>query len=244
MRLVLAVVVSLGCSSPASTPGRPPADLPAQPGPVTAAATAPAADDAAVFRALDAVGPLDSGRYDPRPVITAINLLQPRGRDRGTATLAAYLAARGPTVDDRGGLFAVLRVLYEPPAAAPPFPPDACTPRQREVVSGPCLRAPGLGAPSPAPPDDLRSLRYPFFVLGDVPLSLVSGYALDGQPEPVAIHFEALAAAPTGWLAAPLAPASAGEIRYLFVHYGQWGLTSEVGRGVEAQLARLEAAAP
>ncbi|MBK9034239.1 MAG: hypothetical protein IPL61_23745 [Myxococcales bacterium] len=236
MRNALLLLALVGCSESNSGPARTPVPAPTPTAPAPAAPT----DDAAVFRALDAVGPIESDRYDPRPVIAAINALQPLGRGEGTRVLAAYLAARGHSVDERGGLFAVLRVLYEPPAARPPYPPDACTPRQRELISGPCVRPPMLGSPSPAPPEDLRSLRYPFFVLGGVPLSLVSGYTLAGKAETVAMHLEALATARTGWLAAPLAPSSPGEIRYLFIHYGAWSLTDEVGRGVELQLARLE----
>jgi hypothetical protein len=107
------------------------------------------------------------------------------------------------------------------------------------MVDGGCLRPPRLGAPSPAAPADLRALRFPFFVLGDVPLSLVSGYALGGTPEPLGMHLDELAAAPTTWLAAPLAPQGAGEVRYLFMHHGAWGSQSDVGQLVERQLARL-----
>ena len=225
-------------STPAATETGPNA---ARPGPAEAR-TAPGVpvEREALWRALDAVGPLESDRYDPGPVIQAINALQPLGRERGTAALADYLQARGPQhVYDRGGLFAVLRVLYQPPSASPPWPDLACTPRQRDLVSGPCLRPPLLGAPQPPPPEDLRSLRFPFMVLGDVPLSLVSGYHLAGKAEPVGMHFDALSSANTGWLEAQLQPKSAGEIRYLFTHYGQWSANGEVGRGIEKQLSRL-----
>lgn len=236
MRIAILVVLACGCgrsSSPGSESAGPPEVSNIDPAPIDSA-------EPPVFAALDAVGTLVNRDYDPRPVIAAINELQPMGRDKGTATLAAYLEARGHSVDDRGGLFAVLRVLYVPPAVKPPWPPDACTPQQTELLSGPCLRPPMLGAPSPPAPNDLRSLRYPFFVLGDVPLSLVAGYALAGKAEPVDMHFEALSSANTGWLAAPLEPKSAGEIRYLFMHYGQWSPTDEVGKGVESQLQRME----
>jgi len=202
----------------------------------------PTPSRAAAFRALDAVGALRADIYDPRPVIAAINLLQPLGREAGTATLAAYIKQRNQQVFDRDGLFAVIRVLYEPPTAAMPYPKDACTPRQIELLSGPCLRPPRLGAPQPPAPEQLRSLRYPFFVLGDVPLSVVLGYSLGGKAEPLYMHFEALAAAPTGWLAKPLAPKSAGEIRYLFTHYGQWSANSEIGVAIDKQLMLLEKA--
>lgn len=192
------------------------------------------------FRLLDAVGPLESDVYSPAPVVAAINALQPLGRARATALLSAYVGARtAHHLLNRGALFAVVRVLYEPPAAKPPFPPNACTPRQTELLSGGCLRPPRLGAPVPSPPEDLRSLRYPFFVLGDVPLSLVSGYVLGGDPESLTAHIKEISAAATGWLAHPLKPKTADEIRYLLMHYGEWGATDAVTRGIEQQLARL-----
>ena len=217
---------------------------------LTAAVVGPrpaqAADDWAIFRALDAVGPLDGHRYDPRPVIDAVNLLQPLGKARGVEVLRRYIARRGqslhPGVPD--ALFVVIRTLFDPPGArrgpgAPTPPPDACTPRQRAFVSDGCLRPPRLGGPQPPPPEDLRSLRYPAFVLGDVPLSLVSGYMLGGKAEPLGMHLDALVAE-AQWRPAPLRPKSADEIRYLFMHYGQWAWTDAVGKMVESQLRRME----
>ena len=61
---------------------------------------------------LDAVGPLGMDDYDPYPVIAAINAVQPLGQAEGTALLTAYLEERGASANERGGLFAVLRVLY------------------------------------------------------------------------------------------------------------------------------------
>jgi len=130
-----------------------------------------------------------------------------------------------------------------PPPASGPHVRDTCTPEQQAVAAGGCLRPPRLGAPVPPPPHDLRSLRYPAFVLGDVPLSLVSGYVLGGLPEPFDMYLDAIAPV-AGWLPAPLQPKTAGEVRYLFVHYGQWSLADDVGKLVEVQLARLEAPAP
>lgn len=204
------------------------------------------ADDAKALAALAAVGPLDGSRYDPGPVITAINLLQPLGPERGLAVLRKHLARTRATrsvAPGPSGLFAVIRVLFDPPAREKSPPADACTPRQRAVAAGGCFRPPRLGGPVPAPPKDLRSLRYPIFVLGDVPLSLVSGYILGGHPEPLGMHLDALAKAGT-WRKAPLKPKTTGEIRYLFVHYGQWGLNDPVGKMVESQLKRLDARKP
>ncbi len=53
------------------------------------------------------------------------------------------------------------------------------------------------------------------------------------------MHFEELSAAPAEWLPAPLKPMTTGEIRYLFVYFGLWSRTDEVGIGVEKQLERL-----
>lgn len=210
---------------------------------VLAAAPAQAAGDTAHFDVLDAVGVLDGRDYDPRPVILAVNALQPLGKERGVALLRRYLAAR-PAADERGALFIVLRTLLDPPQdTAKPKPADACTPSQQAVAAAGCWRPPRLGGPVPPAPADLRSLRFPAFILGDVPLSLVSGYVLGGEAEPLVVHLDALAPLAT-WRAAPLAPRPAGEIRYLFMHYGQWSLADEVGRMVEAQLKRLESTPP
>ena len=209
---------------------------------VLAASTAMAADsprDATMFKVLDSVGTLHGGAYDPRPVINAINRLQPLGKARGVALLRRYIASRqqAGVRTDSTGLFAVIRVLLVPPASKKKSA-DACTPRQRKIADGGCWRPPLLGAPYPAAPEDLLSLRYPIFVLGDVPLSVVSGYAIGGHPEHLIDHLGALAAL-GGWLGGPLKPKPSGEIRYLFIHYGQWSLTSVVGQMVEAQLKRL-----
>ncbi len=194
----------------------------------------------AAYAVLDTVGALSSATYDPRPVINTINILQPMGRKAGTALLRSYLKNRGHRTQVQTALFAVLRVIYTPPAAKPPFPKDACTPRQRLFVSGSCFRPPRLGSPVPSPPENLRSLRFPFFVLGDVPLSLVAGYDLGGVAEPLSMHLEALATSKSTWLAAPLKPKSAGEVRYLFMHYGQWPWNSPVGQAVDKQLNLLQ----
>lgn len=186
---------------------------------------------------LDAVGPLGMDTYDPHPVIAAVNAIQPLGQAEGTALLKAYLEERGASANDRGGLFAVLRVLYEPPnASKPPWPKDACTPRQSEFLSGPCLRMPRLGSPFPAAPEDLRSLRFPFFVLGDVPVSVVRGYELGGKAESLLMHHQALIDAKLGWLAKPLSP-TPKETTYRLHHYGSWD--KALSGAIDSQIKRL-----
>ncbi len=212
---------------------------------VLAAPAWAAGSDDAVFAALDAVGPLDGNRADPRTVIRAVNALQPLGKDKGVALLRRYFAERRSSQNsqERDGLFLVLRTLLVPEPASGPRVRDACTPEQQAVAAGGCLRPPRLGAPVPPPPHELLSLRYPAFVLGDVPLSLVSGYVLGGEAESLDMYLDAIAPV-AGWLPKPLQPKTAGEVRYLFVHYGQWSLAGDVGKLVEAQLARLEAPEP
>ena len=208
---------------------------------LTWAVPASAADDTHVFAALDAVGPLDGHKYDPRPVIRAVNMLQPLGHQAGVALLRRYLAKHGRALHARPprALFVVLRTLFAPPPASGSPPTDACTPAQRDFAAGGCLRPPRLGAPHPPAPKDLRSLRYPAFILGDVPLSLVSGYMLGGQPEPLSMHLDSLNKY-AYWRTSMLHPKSAGAVRYLFMHYGGWPLNSQVGKMVEAQLKRIE----
>ncbi len=52
------------------------------------------ADEAKVFAALDAVGALDGRVYDPKPVIAAVNLLQPLGVKSGLV-LRCAVTSRG-----------------------------------------------------------------------------------------------------------------------------------------------------
>jgi hypothetical protein len=187
------------------------------------------ADDV-LFATLDAVGPLLADVFHPGRALAAMQaLLQLAPADR-MAALRRYLAARSAPP---AGLFAVVRALVEVPT------------RSSQARSWPgvlqpgYLRPPALGAPWPAQPEDLSQLpHWPVILLSDVPLVEVRGYTLGGLPEPLSMHLDGLADAT--WRTAPLAPASAGELRYLLVHWGRWAEQPETMALLEGQLQRLE----
>lgn len=126
-----------------------------------------------LLRLLDRVPSYSAAhRYNPRHLITAVNALHPLGKDKALAVIAEYLRVSS-WLDDPGrqGVFLVLRALFDVPA-----PPGY----QRGMM---------VGAPSPPPPADLRSLpRFPLVIVDEVPLLLVTGYMLAGQPEPPEWH--------------------------------------------------------
>jgi hypothetical protein len=123
----------------------------------------------------------------------AVNALSPLGTDGALEAIEAYLGRQDLDSDPKVGLFLVLRVLFEVPVDPGYHPP---------------LR---LGAATPPPPSDLKSLPlYPIVLVDDRPLMLVSGYALGGDTEPVAAHVE-FYRAHGKTRASPLAPAGARD---------------------------------
>lgn len=113
----------------------------------------------------------DFMNYAPAPVIEAVNALLPQGKDAALHAIETYLAQADQTADPRHGLFLVMRVLFEVPAEPGYQPP---------------MR---IGGSAPAAPRDPRSLPlFPIVLIDDIPLMLVSGYALGGEPEPLSVH--------------------------------------------------------
>lgn len=172
---------------------------------------------------LDALGPLNMSAYDPVPVIAAVNHLQPMGKAKGTAAIRAWLKARrAAKAEPPTAIFAVLRVLFAPKA---------------KVV----LRPPRLGAPVPASTDqEIAHLpRFPILMLDDVPLCVVEGYTLGGLAEPASMYLDYLEKEGQ-WAPSPLAPKSAGSVRYMFHHFGLFAGKHPVVAAVEGQLRRLD----
>ena len=144
---------------------------------------------------LGAVGPLEAGAFHPGRALAAIQALSAAGPAAGLAALRRVAAQPDPPE----GLFAVLRALVALPAAGSPAAPWP------GVLQSGWLRPPALGAPYPEAPAPLLDLpRFPLLLLGDVPLVLVSGYALGGQPEPLSMHLDGLVGAP--WRTRPWRP--------------------------------------
>ncbi|MBA3540333.1 MAG: hypothetical protein H0T79_12025 [Deltaproteobacteria bacterium] len=136
--------------------------------------TPPAAQDEAELRRLldviDAV-PSYNATLEPRRLIHAVNALQPLGKARALAILEEYLRVSS-SLDDPGreGVFLVLRTLFDVPVsgAMPPM-----------MVGAPTLTA---------PKDPTLLPRFPLVLVDDVPLTLVRGYTLGGQPERPEAH--------------------------------------------------------
>jgi hypothetical protein len=132
------------------------------------------ADLRRILRILDQVPSYSSGATcNPRLVIQAVNTLQPLGKGKALAAIQEYLRitpdilAYGLDAHGRGGMFLVLRSLFDVPPDPGYMPPMQ------------------VGAPSPDAPKDRRRMpRFPVVVQDDIPFQVVGGYTLGGVPEP------------------------------------------------------------
>jgi hypothetical protein len=103
------------------------------------------------------VGP---GGHDPRPLICAVNLLQPLGKQKALAAIDEFL--RIDTARRNGSLF-VLRTLFDVPAV-PGYMPGI------------------YGEPDPRGPLDPKLLpRFPITLEGDIPFLLIEPMEVEGQ---------------------------------------------------------------
>ena len=196
------------------------------------------AQNAAIER-LRKLSPLEAPAFEPMGVVTAVNALQPLGQTAGVEALRTFIAKTESAHSEcPGAIFAVMRLLFEPP-----LPTPASEPYDLKTAARPgYLRPPALGAPSPPASSDPTLIpHFPILLMAGLPLSVVNGYALGGLPEPPTMHLDALCADCT-WRAAPLSPKTPGEVRYLLTHWG--GLTPEQLALAFEQLARLEAPSP
>jgi hypothetical protein len=113
----------------------------------------------------------DFAKYRPGPVVDAVNALHPLGKDGALAALDRFLAARDLDADPHQGLFLVLRVLFDVDADA--HPP---------------MRLGGSMPDTPPTPSSLP--RFPIVLIDDLPILLISGYVLGGEPEPLSVHLD------------------------------------------------------
>jgi hypothetical protein len=125
-----------------------------------------------LLRLIDEAPAVSGYHYNPRTVIRIVNRLQPLGKEKALAAIDEYLRVTGYLSDaPEGGLFLVLRVLFDVPAD-PGYMPRM-----------------GIGAPSPAEPGDRNLIpRFPIALVDDVPLLVVGGYFLAGAAQPVRDH--------------------------------------------------------
>lgn len=137
-----------------------------------------------VRRSLSTLGGLDPATFEFHQVRWNVEQLIRVGQASAEHVLDRFFQTHKTAPD---AVIAMLRGLYEVPTKAHPKP------GMQNVARAGHLRPPALGAPSPAPPKDLRHTpHYPVLWLGDLPLSLVQGYALAGKAEPASMHYEAL----------------------------------------------------
>ena len=124
-----------------------------------------------LLRLLNTAPGLDGYSYNPLPLIQIVNTLQPMGKEKALAAIGEYLRVSDPWsghMGSRSGIFLVLRVLFDVPDN---IDPD---------------NAGGFGMPSPAGPKDPHRIpRFPIALVDDIPLMLVSGYALSGMATPM-----------------------------------------------------------
>jgi hypothetical protein len=126
-----------------------------------------------LLRLIDTVPSYNSGYfYNPLHVIRVVNALQPLGKEKALAVIDEYLRVSSNFhAPAREGIFLVLRVLFDVPSDPGHMPHMF------------------VGAPVPPGPDDpKRSPRFPILLQDDVPLLLVSGYDLGGDPEAPESH--------------------------------------------------------
>jgi hypothetical protein len=137
-----------------------------------------------LLEALNDLPGLNGYHYNPRPVIRAVNLLQPLGKEKALAAIDEFLRVSFEFTDGnpRRGVFLVLRMLFEVPTAQTVFPYN--------IESRPGYMPPMLvGAGVPAGPKDKKLLpRFPIAIEGDIPFLLVEGYTLAGHAEPAKSH--------------------------------------------------------
>lgn len=176
-----------------------------------------------------AIGAIDASRFDPAPLVRAVNALQPIGRDQALDVIDEYLRVHCyalASVDE--SVFLLLRALFVP------------TPPQR--AHPPAL----LGGPSPPPPSNSADVpEFPLAVVDDLPLVLVEGYVLGGVPQPAEQHMPWYRANAT-IRARPLAPRPATALATFAAspagrHYAA---TSGFNAMLAAQVQRYNAAQP
>ena len=116
-----------------------------------------------VLEVVDAVPSYNDYQLDPRPLIAAVNTLQPLGKDGALAVVDEYLRVSS-WLDNPGreGVFLLMRALFDvPPRGMPP------------------MRVGGTLVPT----DPSALPRFPLAIVDDVPLKLVPGYSITGLPE-------------------------------------------------------------
>ena len=112
-------------------------------------------------------------KYNPLPLIEAVNALLPLGKEKALLVVVEYLRViallpKGRV--DEPAVFLVLRLLFERPSGAVSMP------------------TPQIGVPDVAPAEAYCMPRFPLVVIHDLPLLAVGRYALRGVTQPALDH--------------------------------------------------------
>jgi thiol-disulfide isomerase/thioredoxin len=137
-----------------------------------------------ILAALHDLPGLNGGRYNPRPVIRAVNLLQPLGKEKALAAIEDFLRVFPFEMTDhdaRDGVFVVLRTLFEVPTGPTVFPYEFKS-------TGGSMPPIVVGAGTPGPDDEKLLPRFPIAIEGDIPFCLEEGYVPGDIAEPPESH--------------------------------------------------------
>lgn len=130
-----------------------------------------------IQKALQAVAFCDTtDDRSPLPTIHAINALVALGPKKALEVLHYYFQTYKGKDIVHGGLYPLVRCIFQIPGRLGYLP------------------KPMLGAMEPMnPPDQRLAPRYPYALVGDIPLTIASGGPFAGVPEPASYHLDRLA---------------------------------------------------
>jgi hypothetical protein len=124
--------------------------------------------------------------YRARPLIRAVNLLQPLEKKKALAAIDEFVRVSSDRTDHvaREGLFLLLRTLFEVPSVATIFPDE-------DAPSPPGFMPPIYCPPEPDWPADKKLLpRFPVVIVGGIPFLIVRYGGCSGPPQMPESHLE------------------------------------------------------
>jgi hypothetical protein len=140
-----------------------------------------------IFEAFCDLPAVDEREYNLRPVIQAVDLLQPLGKTKALAAIEEFLRVSHEDLDDRPreGLFLVLRTLFDVPTGKTLFPGD-------DDLSPPGFMPPMIIAIQSLEELTDRKLlpRYPIVIEGDIPFLMCRGVGIGGGIQSVREHVD------------------------------------------------------
>lgn len=141
---------------------------------------------------LDKAPEINSGFYDPRPVIAIVNALQPLGKDKSVLVLSEFFRVLPMLREHESGegMILVMRTLFDVP--------DPAGYMGRFTLGGPRPgdeAIPDNGKPTEAQrkmqEDGFRRLpRFPIVIEDDIPFLYVAPFSIGGFVEPPVVYLE------------------------------------------------------